>query len=186
MKPFLSWYDPKAMEPPLNKKAVDKLEAKIMKECEIAIKQVRSSRNLNANMKNNHMTRTVMKKYIEYLEDIECHRIPLPKVGGKPTPQKILVNKEVMKLVPADYNISILPAFFNHTDGERIGTIIRDTSGDFLINTKKKVMFSIAVKVFPYSSNVNSVRVLLIKMEGNDGIEMGRGGDDKSSKKSRS
>ena len=29
MKPFLSYYDPKAMEPPLNKKAVDKLEAKV-------------------------------------------------------------------------------------------------------------------------------------------------------------
>ena len=186
MKPFLSYYDPKAMEPPLNKKAVDKLEAKIMKECEIAIKQVRSSRNLNASLKNNHMTRTIMKQYIEYLEDVECHRIQLPKGKGRLTPQKVAVNKEVMKLVPADYNISILPAFFNHTDGERIGTIIRDTASEFLINTKKKVMFSIAVKVFPYSSNVNSVRVLLIKMESNDGIEIGRAGEDKSSKHSRS
>lgn len=38
MKPFLSFYDPKAMEPPLNDKMVDKIEAKIMKEVEIAIK----------------------------------------------------------------------------------------------------------------------------------------------------
>ena len=181
MKPFLSYYDPKAMEPPLNKKAVDKLEAKIYKECEIAIKQVRSSRNLNAPLKNNHMTRTIMKKYIEYLEDIETHRIPLPK-GKRMTAEKIAVNKEVMKLVPANYDISILPAFFNHTDAERIGTIIKDTASDFLINTKKKVMFSIAVKVFPYSSNVNSVRVLLIKMAGNDGNEIGGGREDKSSK----
>lgn len=186
MKPFLSFYDAKAMEPPLNAKAVQKLEAKIMKECEIAIKQVRSSRNLNAFLKNNHMTRTIMRKYIEYLEDIECHRIQLPKANGEFTRQKIAVNKEVMKLVPADYNISILPAFFNHTDGDRIGTIIRDTSGDFLINTKKKVMFSIAVKIFPYNSNVNSVRVLLIKMEPNEGIEMGRAGNEKLSKKSKS
>jgi len=38
MKPFLSFYDPKAMEPPLNEKMVNKIEAKIMKEVEIAIK----------------------------------------------------------------------------------------------------------------------------------------------------
>jgi len=133
MKPFLSFYDPKAMEPPLNEKMVNKIEAKIMKEVEIAIKQVRSSRNLNANLKNNRRTRAVMRKYIDYLEDVECQRIPAPKPGGKPTAQKNAVNKEVMKLVPANYNIAILPAFFNHTDGERIRTIIRDTSNEFLI-----------------------------------------------------
>lgn len=38
MRPFLSFYDPKSMEPPLNRKGVEKLEAKIMKECEIAVK----------------------------------------------------------------------------------------------------------------------------------------------------
>jgi hypothetical protein len=104
------------------------------------------------------------------------------------TPQKNAVNKEVMKLVPANYNIAILPAFFNHTDGERIRTIIRDTSNEFLIQTKKQVMFTIAVKVFPYNSNVNSVRVVLVKQEENDGIDAagGKGGDEKSSKRSRS
>ena len=90
-----------------------------------------------------------------------------------------------MKLVPQDYNITILPAFFNHTDGERIGTIVRDTSTEFLLNTKKKVMFSIAVKVFPYNSNVNSVRVLLVKMEANEMGQLDKGGGvgDKSSSK---
>ena len=73
-----------------------------------------------------------------------------------------------MKLVPTDYNVTILPAFFNHTDPERIGTIIRDTSVEFLLNSKKRVMFSIAVKVFAYNSNVNSVRCLLMKMEANE------------------
>ena len=91
-----------------------------------------------------------------------------------------------MKLVPAEYNISILPAFFNHTDGERIRTIIRDTSTDFLQHTKKKVMFTIAVKVYPYATNVNSVRVVLVKQEPNEGVEAGGKGGDKSSKRSRS
>ena len=72
LKPFLSFYDPRAMEPPLNAKMVEKIEAKIMKEVEIAIKQVRSSKNLNANLKNNRMTRSIMRKYIDYMEDLEC------------------------------------------------------------------------------------------------------------------
>lgn len=38
LKPFISFYDPLAMEPPLNEKMVNKIEAKIMKELEIAIK----------------------------------------------------------------------------------------------------------------------------------------------------
>ena len=92
-----------------------------------------------------------------------------------------------MKLVPAEYNISILPAFFNHTDGERIRTIIRDTSNEFLVQTKKKVMFSIAVKVYPYATNVNSVRVVLVKQEPNEGVDNGgKGGDEKSSKRTKS
>ena len=187
LKPFLSFYDPRAMEPPLNAKMVEKIEAKIMKEVEIAIKQVRSSVNMNANLKNTRPVRTIMRKYIDYMEDLECQRIPAPKPGGRPTQQKIAVNKEVMKLVPAEYNISILPAFFNHTDGERIRTIIRDTSNEFLVQTKKKVMFSIAVKVYPYATNVNSVRVVLVKQEPNDGVEVGgKGGDKTSSKKSGS
>jgi len=48
-------------------------------------------------------------------------------------------------------------------------------------------MFTIAVKVFPYNSNVNSVRVVLVKQEENDGVDAnGKGGDEKSSKRSRS
>mmetsp|Transcript_35916 Transcript_35916/g.55150 ORF Transcript_35916/g.55150 Transcript_35916/m.55150 type:complete len:310 (-) Transcript_35916:249-1178(-) len=122
MKPFTSFYDPKAMTPPITEKMVAKIESKIYKETEIAIKQVRSSRNLNCNIKSNHMTRTIMGKYIDFLEDMECQRILKPNLA------KTNVNKELMKLVPENFKISMLPAFFNHTDGERIGTVIRDTS----------------------------------------------------------
>jgi len=38
MRPFMSFYDPKALEPPMTGKQVDKVEAKIFKEVEIAIK----------------------------------------------------------------------------------------------------------------------------------------------------
>jgi hypothetical protein len=38
MKPFISFYDPKAMEPPVSEREIAKLESKIHKEVEIAIK----------------------------------------------------------------------------------------------------------------------------------------------------
>ena len=68
-------------------------------------------------------------------------------------------------MVPENFKISMLPAFFNHTDAERIGTVIRDSSSKFLIETGKKVKFSVGVKIFPYNSNVNSVRIVLVKFE---------------------
>jgi hypothetical protein len=57
-----------------------------------------------------------------------------------------------------------MPLFFNHVDAERIGTVIKDSCRNFLIlDTPKKVKFSIAVKIFPYNSGVNSVRIVLVK-----------------------
>jgi hypothetical protein len=64
-----------------------------------------------------------MRKYLDYIEDVECQRFLPPKPGAKSTAQKNAknaVNKEVMKLVPANFSIAIQPAFFNHTDDERI------------------------------------------------------------------
>jgi len=158
MKPFLPFFDAKSLEPPLTVKMVEKIEAKIFKEVEIALKQVRSSRNLNCNIKNNVMTRSIMRQYLDYLEDMECLRV------SKPNTAKANVNKEIMKLVPENYKISMLPTFFNNIDSERIGTVIRDTTSEFLIDTPKKVMFSIAVKVYAYPHGVCSVRVVLLKL----------------------
>lgn len=182
MKSFPSFYDNKSLEPELGEKQVAKLESKITKECEYAIKQVRSSKNLNANIKNNHMTRTILKKYLDYVEDVECLRLDNPKQ------EKITVFKELMKLTPPNYKITMLPAFFNHTDGERIATVIRDTSQDFLVGTPKKVLFSIGVKIFPYASEINSIRIVLVKFfelpEG--AAEDGAAGSASKSKKSKS
>ena len=160
MKPLNSFFGSASLNPPMSTKDVDRVEAKIYKEVEIAIKQVRSSKNLNCNIKNNHMTRTVMRKYIDYLEDIECLRITKSKQNNESN-----VVREILKLVPENYKISLLPSFFNNIDGERIGTVFRDTTSDFILNTKKKVMFSIAVKVFNYNHGINSVRIVLVKMD---------------------
>ena len=46
-------------------------------------------------------------------------------------------------------------------------------------------MFTIAVKVYPYNSNVNSVRVVIVKQE-EDGQDSNAVKDEKSSKRSRS
>ena len=95
--------------------------------------------------------------------------------------------KELMKLTPANYKITMLPAFFNHTDGERIATVIRDTSSEFLVDTPKKVLFSIGVKLFPYAMEINSVRIVLVKFfELPEGAADDGGGSANGSKKSKS
>ena len=101
-----------------------------------------------------------------------------------------------MKLVPEDFEISMLPAFFNHTDGDRIGTVIKDVSLDFLTQTPKKVIFMTGVKIFPYGSGINSVRVVIFKLHEMEGFEdhgeeagspnKSKKGSSKGSKKSKS
>jgi len=103
------------------------------------------------------MTRTILKKYLDFIEDCECLRLEDPETERK------IVWKDLKKLTPANYKISMLPMFFNHTDGERVATVIRDTSQEFLEDTPKKVLFSIGVKIFPYASEINSVRIVLVK-----------------------
>lgn len=75
MRPNAPFYDPKAMEPPLSIREVEKLQGKIHKEVEMAIKQNRSSRNLNAYLHNTSQTRTIIAKYLDFLEDRECGRL---------------------------------------------------------------------------------------------------------------
>ena len=43
MKPFDAFYAPKAMEPPMAEREVEKIENKIQKEVELVIRQVRSA-----------------------------------------------------------------------------------------------------------------------------------------------
>ena len=73
--------------------------------------------------------------------------------------------------MPVNFQIKMLPAFFNSIDSERIGTVINTESFDFLINTGKKVLFSVGVKIFPYGSEINSVRILIVKMEHDPSLE---------------
>lgn len=142
---------------------------------------------MNANIKKNQMTRNILGMYMDYLENIDTLRIPRPKYNKDGTPKEDKyykdIKKELMKLVPEQFKISLLPAFFNHIDGERIGTVIRDTATEFLENTPKKVMFSVGVKVFPYNSEVNSVRVVLVKLHALDGAVGDEDGKSSSSSK---
>jgi hypothetical protein len=120
---------------------------------------VRSSKNLNALIKNNVRTKTTMRKYLEFLEDKSSGR-----VGAQASKSFKMIEKSIKKLVPENFKISLFPSYFNTTDCERIGTILKDNLVDFLLNTTKKVMFSISIRVFNYSHQVNSVRVAIVKM----------------------
>ena len=76
MKPFVSFYDPKGMEPPINPQQIARYEQTIIKEVEIALKQVRSSKNLSTKLRKSASAAIVLRLQLDMLEDIECDRIP--------------------------------------------------------------------------------------------------------------
>ena len=132
MKPFVSFYDPKGMEPPINNQQMQRYEQLIIKEVEIAIKQIRSSKNLNTKLRNN--ASLILSQQLDYLEDLDCDRfINMSEQEAA----RSLVEKELLKMVPENYRIAILPAFFNYTDPERIITTIVDLAQDFILNRSK-------------------------------------------------
>ena len=84
---------------------------------------------------------------------------------------------ELLKLIPPDYRIAVLPCFFNYTDAERIRTMIVDNASDFILNrsvakgskegassNSKKIMFAIGVKIYPFHNNICSVRIAIGRM----------------------
>jgi hypothetical protein len=48
-----------------------------------------------------------------------------------------------MKLVPENYKVMMLPAFFNYTDAERIRTILSDQAYEFIIVSPFEVIYFI-------------------------------------------
>lgn len=172
----MPFYDPKGMEPPMNAMQVTKQEAKILKEVEIAIKQIRSSKNLASKIRKNASTTYALRLQLDYIEDRECQRFL--DLSDQLQASEFAKN-ELLKLVPADYRIAVLPCFFNYTDAERIRTMIVDNGADFMLNRSvakgskegagsssntKKIMFAIGVKIYPFHNNICSVRVAIGKM----------------------
>lgn len=75
MKPFSSFYDPKAMDPPYSKSDLDKIEYSIYKDVEMVIKQVRSTKNMSSKIRKNAKIQASLKVYMDFLEDVSCERI---------------------------------------------------------------------------------------------------------------
>ena len=59
---------------------------------------------------------------MDFLEDISCERIEASQLAGATD----ACYRELMKLVPENFKIMILPSYFNYTDTERIRTIMMD------------------------------------------------------------
>jgi len=76
LKPINPFYDPGSLDPPLDHKQIERLEKLIFKDIETAIKQSRSSRNLNTKIKDNVHTKKVLDEQMKFIEDDGCNRIP--------------------------------------------------------------------------------------------------------------
>lgn len=123
MRPFNSFYDPKGLDPPITPQHLQKLELMIAKEIEIALKQVRSSKNLSTKLRKTKHITEILNMQLDLLEDTDCGRYATLDEQYMVTEN---VKTEVMKIVPENYRIGILPAKFSYTDGERIRRAIID------------------------------------------------------------
>lgn len=172
MKPFVSFYDPKGMDQPLDAKKVDELEDKIIKDVETALKQVRFSKSLTTKVrkeKKEEFMQKTLRLYLDFIEDKACSRY-LSLDDEKNAYENIKL--ELQKLVPENNRIAIQPAYFNYTDSEKIMTIISEESKDFFLNTSKtkknnnnkKVQFAITAKIYPFHNKINSVRLAIARI----------------------
>ena len=109
-------------------------------------------------------------KQLDLIENLECRRY---SSSAEEKAAQEAVRSEVLKLVPENYRLAILPAQFTYTDGERIRRMMGDMAQEFMLNsssasksdgTNKKIMFAIGAKIYPFHNQINSVRVVLIRM----------------------
>ena len=105
----------------------------ITKEVEIALKQVRSARNLGTKIKKGKHISDILEMHLDQLEDSECGRYTNEDEKRR---QEETVRCEIIKLVPENYRVAILPAKFSYTDGERIRRTIADQGQEFMLNSK--------------------------------------------------
>lgn len=66
--------------------------------------------------------------------------------------------------MPPDWQLSVQPYFFNHTDIEKITGAIATLSQDFVVIMIPKTFFSVGVKIYPFDNRFNSIRIVIVKM----------------------
>ena len=132
MRPFTSFYDPKGLDPAMNASQIMRLEGMIAKEVEIALKQVRSAKNLSTKVKKSKLINDVLIKQLDLIENQESRRY---SSSAEEKAEQEYVRSEVLKLVPENYRLAILPAQFTYTDGERIRRMMADMAQEFMLNS---------------------------------------------------
>lgn len=83
---------------------------------------MRSSKSLPTKLKKTQAVTKVLRLELDLEEDIECERLS----ESEKLEARSFVDNELLKLVPENYVISVLPTFFNYTDAERIRSVIVD------------------------------------------------------------
>ena len=68
-----------------------------------------------------------MIKFLDYREDVQAGRLGNEKL------EKTKCQEKFRSLVPPDWQLSVQPYFFNHTDVEKITGAIAALSQDFVL-----------------------------------------------------
>jgi len=79
MKQFQSFYGPKSFEKPINDVERVKLEFKLTKELEVAIRKIRSSQNEGTQFRWSPQTKSTLESILDYIEDKQAGRLKVSK-----------------------------------------------------------------------------------------------------------
>lgn len=69
--------------------------------------------------------------------------------------------KEMKKLIPKDFKLTILPMKFLYIESEKIKSMIIENAIDFFSVKEEKMIFAVAGKIFNYPNKIYCVRIVL-------------------------
>lgn len=139
---------------------VTKMSNSLVKEVRVGIAAARSGMNLQTKFKKkNEQINLILRKYLDYLEDLSLNRINDKQF-------KILKYdwKEMLKSkMPKFYRMEAKTLFYNFYELEVIRRNMTEDIESFFSTKIKNLMFATSAKVFPYLNQAVSVRIILAK-----------------------
>lgn len=146
--------------PVISSGLIVKMSGALIKEVRVGIAAARSGMNLQTKFKKkNEQINLILRKYLDYLEDLALNRINERQF-------KILKHewKEMIKTkIPKFYRMEAKTIYFNYYELEVIRRNMTEDLQKFISSNIKNLIFATSARVFPYLNQAVSVRIILAK-----------------------
>jgi centrosomal protein CEP76 len=157
-KAYPAFYPPPIMVPPLSLAQSKKLHSSIIKEMKISISALRSGKNLGTSWKNqNDYCVQLLEEHLVFLEKVDRGEVEEESINKIKRDWAMTMRQ----FMPTMFRFSAYPAHFNYPEPDRIASLFIDQAKDFFCVNYKNIKWAVAARVFPYSSKMISIRILV-------------------------